>query len=381
MQSNYVHVQTNTSEGEKQPMNSISVSPVLPGTGNITHNVTRMLKDSAQTPRSQLPSTSPPAARYSPYSTAHFMSFRHNILNKHSLTYNADINQDDPISDTSNSDMSISTDGSASPKSSASVTPPPPSEESSAIGNSPSSVHFSPLNETPSSADSSPSGVSTSSRAASTCSSMVTYTDSKVDNDEQPKKKARTNYTNEQIQALLKIFHETPYPDSEMMETIGKDLGISEKQVKIWFQNKRARWRRRVNDNKNNQLQSFVTMPPMLPSVAPYGYMPMGHMMTSSPLQNFPGYFNYPWMQGNNNQQLPGQISTNQIPSSYQTTSHSAALLNQASSAVNTAPFTGTLSSAQYGRTLPQQNITANQNRHLLQYQGYMYTPAYAPVS
>ncbi|XP_045207028.2 pituitary homeobox 1-like [Mercenaria mercenaria] len=365
------------SEEENQHTNLISVSPIQSGTGNIRHNVTRMLEDSAQTLKSQLPSTSPRVAPYSPYSTAHFMSFRHNILHKNNLNYNTDISHEDATSDISNSDMSISTDGSVSPKLSSSITPPPPSEESSTIDIIPTNVHFSPLDETNSSIDSSPTVVSTSSRAASSKSSRVSNNDRVnrlEDNDEQPKKKARTNYTNEQVQTLLKIFHENPYPDSEMMEDIAKDLSINEKQVKIWFQNKRARWRRRVNDNKNNQPQSFLPMSPMLSPVTPYGFMPTGNMLTSSPLQNFPGYFNYPWMQGNNNQQLPGQISTNQIPPNYQTANHSAALQNQASSTVSQTPFSGTTSYAQYGRALPQQNITTNQQRYLFQYPGYMYT-------
>lgn len=49
------------------------------------------------------------------------------------------------------------------------------------------------------------------------------------------KKKPRTNYTNEQVQTLLKIFHENPYPDSEMMENIGKDMGVPENKIKVNF--------------------------------------------------------------------------------------------------------------------------------------------------
>jgi hypothetical protein len=75
---------------------------------------------------------------------------------------------------------------------------------------------------------SSPSG-STNSSPGSTADPIT----SPENNEEQPKKKARTNYTNEQVQTLLKIFHENPYPDSEHMETIGKDLGIPENKIKV----------------------------------------------------------------------------------------------------------------------------------------------------
>lgn len=63
------------------PQTTIGVSSVLPGTGSITHNITRMLNDSNHLPQSPLPETSARSARYSPYSTAHFMSFRHKMLN------------------------------------------------------------------------------------------------------------------------------------------------------------------------------------------------------------------------------------------------------------------------------------------------------------
>lgn len=75
---------------------------------------------------------------------------------------------------------------------------------------------------------SSPSG-STNSSPGSNADPIT----SPENNEEQPKKKARTNYTNEQVQTLLKIFHENPYPDSEHMETIGKDLGIPENKIKV----------------------------------------------------------------------------------------------------------------------------------------------------
>ena len=49
------------------------------------------------------------------------------------------------------------------------------------------------------------------------------------------KKLKRTSYTNAQLQSLLKIFHENPYPDSEMMETISLDLGVPENKIKVWY--------------------------------------------------------------------------------------------------------------------------------------------------
>ncbi|ESP01743.1 hypothetical protein LOTGIDRAFT_70438, partial [Lottia gigantea] len=58
------------------------------------------------------------------------------------------------------------------------------------------------------------------------------------------KKNSRTNYSPQQVRSLEKIFLDTPYPESEVMEQLSRDLDIPEKNLKIWFQNKRARWRK-----------------------------------------------------------------------------------------------------------------------------------------
>lgn len=123
----------------------------------------------------------------------------------------------------------------------------------------------------------------------------------KVDKDD--KKKARTSYTREQTQKLIRAFEENPYPDFQMYENLANDLGIPENKLKIWFQNRRARSRRKTSANTFYQ-------PTMNPSsmrlpVTPYGFLPSNiHVQP----QAFPGYFHgYPWVYGvsspNNNQQ------------------------------------------------------------------------------
>ncbi|XP_060554244.1 retinal homeobox protein Rx2-like [Ruditapes philippinarum] len=160
-----------------------------------------------------------------------------------------------------------------------------------------------------------------------------------------------------------------------MMENIGKDLNITEKQVKIWFKKKRARWRRRTHDNKNH-VQSFFPTTPMMPQATSFGYMPTGHMMMSSPLNNFHGYMSYPWMQGyasHNfmNQHLLGQKLANHFPLNKQLANQDAAFKSDASYALNTDPSVSTIPSAQYGKMLPQQNLSY-QNRQPLKFPGYV---------
>ncbi|XP_041349580.1 homeobox protein vex1-like [Gigantopelta aegis] len=77
-------------------------------------------------------------------------------------------------------------------------------------------------------------------------------------------KKRRTNYTARQVQALEKVFQENPYPDSEVMEALSHDINIPEKKLKNWFQNKRTRNKKKIQENHQQMIY---------PSAHPY-YMP-----------------------------------------------------------------------------------------------------------
>ena len=68
-QTNLVHEQTKSVEYGKDNRARFSVSPILPGTGNVTHNVTRKVDDSTETSGTLSNST---------YSPDQFMSFRNN---------------------------------------------------------------------------------------------------------------------------------------------------------------------------------------------------------------------------------------------------------------------------------------------------------------
>ena len=47
------------------------------------------------------------------------------------------------------------------------------------------------------------------------------------------KKKTRTSYSMKQIRALERIFLDTPYPDTEKIETISVELDISEQKLRV----------------------------------------------------------------------------------------------------------------------------------------------------
>jgi len=150
----------------------------------------------------------------------------------------------------------------------------------------------------------------------------------------------------------------------------------------IWFQNKRARWRRRVNDNMTAYPQPFMPMSP----VPQYGFMPGMHMMSSSP-QQMGGYFNYPWMQtgsispNNNTQQLTVNPSMNPAHSRLQgnTLPVQGLPCQQYPPITMTTPSVSTLSSP-YTMTSPQQMMTPQSGRHL-QYPNFLYPSNYGGTS
>lgn len=75
-----VHPVNDTPQKENQPLKPYAISPVLPGTSTVTHNILRMLQEPEETRKSGLPNTATRASRYTPYSTSHFMSYRQKIL-------------------------------------------------------------------------------------------------------------------------------------------------------------------------------------------------------------------------------------------------------------------------------------------------------------
>ncbi|NWV19865.1 NOBOX protein, partial [Origma solitaria] len=58
------------------------------------------------------------------------------------------------------------------------------------------------------------------------------------------KKKPRTFYSAEQLEELEKMFQEDHYPDNEKRRTIAAMVGVTPQRILVWFQNRRAKWRK-----------------------------------------------------------------------------------------------------------------------------------------
>ncbi|KHN88276.1 Homeobox protein ceh-9 [Toxocara canis] len=65
------------------------------------------------------------------------------------------------------------------------------------------------------------------------------------------KKKARTTFSGRQIFELEKQFELKKYLSSSERGELAKMLNVTETQVKIWFQNRRTKWKKNEIEHKN----------------------------------------------------------------------------------------------------------------------------------
>ncbi|XP_048790529.1 homeobox protein NOBOX isoform X2 [Lagopus muta] len=63
------------------------------------------------------------------------------------------------------------------------------------------------------------------------------------------KKKTRTFYSAEQLEELEKVFQEDHYPDNEKRRAIAAVVGVTPQRIMVWFQNRRAKWRKKEKLN------------------------------------------------------------------------------------------------------------------------------------
>lgn len=145
------------------------------------------------------------------------------------------------------------------------------------------------------------------SEASNSSNSSFNTSDFDDSDDLQRRKKARTAFSTDQIHDLEKRYQAQKYLPANERQTLAEKLGLSDQQVKTWFQNRRMKEKRQKRDDEHARSFSLPTggvdisqltalglpcPPPYNVTATNFGQLPgMTHIPPQYPVTSSPGHF------------------------------------------------------------------------------------------
>ena len=105
-----------------------------------------------------------------------------------------------------------------------------------------------------------------------------------IPNVQMKPRRARTSFTEPQIEILESFFARNQYPDSPMREEIAAETGLTENRVQVWFSNRRAKTRK--HEKKSMPIKS-----------EPANNIPMPNFNFQQPAFDMQQYYQYMGLQ------------------------------------------------------------------------------------